>query len=140
MLIDKARKFYSPDFDLNCAETIIYAADEEYNLKLTKDTFKAMAAFGGGMAVEGVCGAAAGAAAVIGIIFTKERSHESDRVKTLTSELMNEFQRKLGTYNCKELKDKYRNDDTRCIFMIEAAANILDNIVLREIKNKGLEK
>jgi C_GCAxxG_C_C family probable redox protein len=55
MLIDKARKFYSADFDFNCAETIIYAADEEYNLKLSKDAFKTMAAFGGGMAVEGVC-------------------------------------------------------------------------------------
>jgi C_GCAxxG_C_C family probable redox protein len=125
---------------LNCAETLIYAADEEYNLKLSKDTFKAMAAFGGGMAVEGVCGAAAGAAAVLGILFTKVRSHESDRVKTLTSEFMNEFQKELGTHNCKELKGKFRNDDARCTVMIETAAKILDNIVAREIKNKDSEK
>ena len=134
MLVDKVKKYYSTELDLNCAETILYAANEEYNMDLPPKTLKAMAAFGGGMAIESVCGAATGSIAVIGILFTKERAHESDRIKTLTAEFMNRFNDELGTLNCKELKQKYRNDQVRCSKMIETAADILDKIVKREIK------
>lgn len=134
MLLDKAREYYSKDYDLNCAETIIYAANEEYDLNLTGETLKSMAAFGGGMAIESVCGAATGAIAVIGIIFTHKRAHESEKIKHLTSEFMNKFESELGTLNCRELKERYRNEDARCIKMIETAASILDEIVIRERK------
>lgn len=140
MLLDKARKYYQKEYNLNCAETILYAANEEYNLDLSKETFKTMAAFGGGMAVENVCGAACGAIAVIGILFTKDRAHESDKIKNLTSEFMNSFQNELNTLNCKELKEKYKKDESRCIFIIETAAKILANIVNHEISNKKSEK
>lgn len=134
MLLEKVRKYYSDKYDLNCAENLIYAANEEYRLNLSRETLKTMAAFGGGMAVESVCGAATGALAVLGIIFTQQRAHESTIVKELAKEFMESFEAQLGTKNCKELKDKYRNDDVRCSKMIEAAAVILDEIVLRELK------
>ena len=44
----------------------LYAANEEYDLGLSKREFKIMAGFGGGMAIEGVCGVASGAVATIG--------------------------------------------------------------------------
>ncbi|WHH56978.1 C-GCAxxG-C-C family (seleno)protein [Petroclostridium sp. X23] len=134
MLKEKAVKYYSKEYDLNCAETMIYAANEEYQMNLSKETFKTMAAFGGGMAIEDVCGAVTGAIAVLGILFTVDRAHESDRMKLLTSEFINKFDKALSTINCKKLKDMYKNDDVRCIKMIEAAADILDEIVVREIK------
>lgn len=134
MLLEKVRKYYSDKYDLNCAETIIYAANEEYNLNLSRETLKTMAAFGGGMGIESVCGAATGALAVLGIIFTQQRAHESTRVKELAKEFMESFEEQLGTNNCKELKSKYRNDEIGCSKMIELAAVILDDIVLREMK------
>ncbi|SKA92497.1 C_GCAxxG_C_C family probable redox protein [Caloramator quimbayensis] len=134
MLINTARKFYSSEYDLNCAETILYAANEEYKMNLDKTVLKTMAAFGGGMAVEGVCGAISGAIAVLGILFTKERAHESDKIKNLTKEFIEKFTNRLGTENCAILKQRYRNDDIRCIKMIETAAEILDEIVIREMK------
>lgn len=134
MLLDASLKFYSSEYDLNCAETILYAANEEYEMNLDKNVFKAMAGFGGGMAVEGVCGAISGAIAVIGILFTKERAHESDRVKNITKEFIEKFTEKLGSNNCLILKERYRNDNIRCLMMIKTAAEILDEIVNREIK------
>ena len=34
MLVDTVKKYYDKEYDLNCAETIIYAANEEYGLNL----------------------------------------------------------------------------------------------------------
>ncbi len=132
MLVEKVEKYYDKSYKLNCAETIIYAANEEYNLKLTPETLKTMAAFGGGMGVEGVCGALTGALAVLGILYTKERAHESDRVKTLAAKLYRGFEEKLGSDNCKALKEKYKNDDKRCMDMVVTAAEVLQSIVEEE--------
>ncbi|MEG2935602.1 MAG: C-GCAxxG-C-C family (seleno)protein [Clostridium sp.] len=135
MLLDKVTKFYESEYDLNCAETILYAANEEYELNLTKETFKTMAAFGGGMAIEDTCGVATGAICVLGIIFTKERAHESEYVKGLTKEFMDKFKDQCSTLNCAVLKQLYRNDEIRCIKLVEIGAEILDDIIGREKKH-----
>lgn len=136
MLIDKVEKYYDKEiYNLNCAETIIYAANEEYNMNLSKDTLKSMAAFGGGMAIESVCGAITGSLAVIGILFTIEKAHEGEKIKQLANEFFYEYQQKLNTINCKELKDEYKTDELRCSIMVKTAAIILDNIVQKETIN-----
>ncbi len=134
MLVEKVRKYYGSEYDLNCAETILYGANEEYGLNLPKETFKTMAAFGGGMAIEDTCGVATGAICVIGIIFTKERAHESDYVKELTKEFMENFKKECTTLNCASLKERYRNDEIRCSNIVEIGAEILDKIIIRETK------
>lgn len=135
MLLDVVKKYYGAEYDLNCSETILYAANEEYDLNLTKETFKTMAAFGGGMAVEATCGVITGAISVLGILFIKERAHESDYVKTLTQEFIEEFRKQCNAINCDNLKELYRNDEIRCLSIVEKGAIILDNIVTRE-RNK----
>ena len=134
MLMDKINKYYTKEYDYNCAEVLIYAASEEYNMYLKSETLKTMSSFGGGMAIESVCGAITGSLAVIGILFTKEKAHEGDRVKKLCKELFQKFNAKLGTINCVELKAKYKRDDTGCRVMIETASEILDEIVTRELQ------
>lgn len=133
MLLDKVKKFYSEEYDLNCSETMLYAANEEYNLNLTKETFKIMAAFGGGMAVGSTCGVITGAISVFGLLFTEDRAHESDRVKLLTAEFIENFINECSTENCLKLKEKYRDEDTRCFKIIEKGAIILDTIIKREL-------
>lgn len=134
MLKDMVKKYYSEKYNLNCAETIIYAANEEYHMKLDKKVLKTMAAFGGGMGIESICGVISGSLAVLGILFTKKSAHESEKIKTLAQEFFQKFQEKLGTNVCKELKERYRNDDIRCSIMVEVAADILDEMVKREMK------
>jgi C_GCAxxG_C_C family probable redox protein len=135
MLLEVVKKYYGEKYDLNCSETILYAANEEYDLNLSKETFKTMAAFGGGMAIEATCGVITGAICVLGILFTKERAHESDYVKTLTQEFIEKFKEQCKVLNCDELKASYRNDEIRCLNIVEKGAVILDNIVIRE-RNK----
>ena len=132
MLLENIEKYYGKNYNLNCSETILYASNDEYGLNLSKDTFKAMAGFGGGMGVETTCGALTGAIAVLGVMYTKEKAHEDTKIKILTSELYNRFVEKLGTENCKELKLKYRNEELRCFAMVKIAGEILEDIVNRE--------
>lgn len=129
MLLDAAKKFYQADYDLNCAETILYAANEAYGLNMDKKTLKTMAAFGGGMAVEETCGALAGSLAVLGVLFVKDRAHENDKIKELATEFFERFRSKLSSDNCKKLKELYRNDEERCSRIVFAAAEILDEMV-----------
>lgn len=131
MLVEKVIKFYNAKYDYNCSECIMVAASEEYYLNISKDAIKAMASFGGGMGIESICGAATGAIAVIGIMFTNERGHESPIVKELTIEFMDKFRKRLDSLDCVRLKELYRTDDERCIKMMVLAAEVLDEIVLK---------
>lgn len=132
MLLEKIKKYYDKSYNFNCAETMLYAANEEYNMNLSKETLKTMAAFGGGMGIESVCGAITGSLAALSILFTIEKGHESDRIKNLSKEFFQKFTNTLGTDNCAKLKEKYKNDEIRCTIMIETAAKVLDEIVIRE--------
>jgi C_GCAxxG_C_C family probable redox protein len=132
MLKDKIKEYYGKTRDLNCAESILYAANDEYNLKLNKDALKTMAAFGGGMGVEGVCGAISGVLGVLGIMFVKDRAHESDKIKLLSQRFIKNFEARLNSQNCGELKKNYRNETTGCSSIVDTAVEILDDIIREE--------
>lgn len=130
MLIDTVLKYYDKKYDLNCAECMLVAANEEYDLNMPKVAMKSMAAFGGGMGIGSVCGAATGAISVIGMMFAEDRGHASPQVKEMTVLFMDEFNKKLNSLECGPLKEMYfENDEKRCIEMIKVAAVILDKII-----------
>ena len=135
MLVEAVKKYYDKSYDLNCAETILYGANEACGLELDKKALKTMAAFGGGMAIEETCGALTGALAVLGILYVEKRAHESDRIKELTKEYFHKFKDKLSTDNCKKLKELYRNDEIRCESIVMAAAEVLEEMIEREEKD-----
>lgn len=132
MLSDTVRKYYIGDCDLNCAEAMLYAANEEYGMLLDKKALKTMAAFGGGMGIEEACGAMTGGLAALGVLFVKDRAHESDRIKRLSKEFIEAFKEKLSTENCRKLKDIHREDANKCEYIVVTAAELLDKIVDRE--------
>lgn len=134
MLIKNIEKYYSKESNFNCAEAMLHAANETYNLGLDPKAFKLAAGFGSGMNINGPCGALTGAVMALGALFVKDRAHESDRIKNLEKELFDKYKESMGDINCIPLKDKYRNDETRCIEVMRAAGEILDEIVERESK------
>lgn len=129
MFLETVKKYYDKGYNLNCAETMLYAANEEYNLDLQKDSLKIMASFGGGMGIESVCGAAIGSLAALSIMFVKEKGHESDLIKNLSKAFFERFESEFGTKNCSELKTGYRNDEIRCSRMVYKSAEILEDII-----------
>lgn len=136
MLLETVKKYYDKCYNLNCAETLIYAANEEYGLDLSRDALKMMSSFGGGMGIESVCGAITGSLSVLGIMFVKERGHESDFIKELSRDFFKSFEAEFGTHDCNELKEKYRNDEIRCSKMVYKAAEILEQIIIKNEKKR----
>ena len=133
MLIKNIEKYYSKEHDLNCAEAILYAANDVYKLGLDKVSLKMAAGFGGGMGIDSVCGALTGAVMALGVLFIEDRAHESDRLKLLEKEFFERFREKMGDINCPQLKEKHRSDDVRCLNVIKEAGYILDDIIKREL-------
>ena len=129
MFNDVVSKYYEKELDYNCAETMLYAANEYYELNLSKDALKTMASFGGGMAIGNVCGAITGCLAAIGVIFTKEKAHESDKTKILSKRFFESFGKRFGYIDCAPLKDVYQTEEKRCSDMIFAAGEILEEVV-----------
>ncbi|HHV94232.1 MAG TPA: hypothetical protein GXX47_06840 [Firmicutes bacterium] len=121
--------------DLNCAERILYGANEVYNLGLDRDDLKLAAGFGGGMAIESICGALTASIMVLGRMYVKDRAHESGRIKELVRELFNLYAEAMGSILCAPLKEKYRTEEMGCQAVIVKAAEILDEIVERGAKD-----
>ncbi|WP_160688524.1 C-GCAxxG-C-C family (seleno)protein [Clostridium sp. C2-6-12] len=137
MLKEMVKKYREEKYDLNCAESIMYAANEEYDLNLSRETLKVMSGFGGGIGIGHICGVITGAAGVIGVMFTEVSGHKSPRVKEMAQEFISDFQEKLGYIKCDDLKKEYINVK-RCTLIIETGAEILEEIILKEKQNKIL--
>lgn len=133
MLKEVAKKYWAEEYDLNCAECIVYAANEEYDLNLPEEALKAVSGFGGGMATGDVCGVITGAIAVIGIMFTEVSGHKSPKVRAMTREFIKNFKEKMEFIKCIDLNRKYTDRVGRkCSLMIETGADILEDIIKKE--------
>ncbi|WP_373898693.1 C-GCAxxG-C-C family (seleno)protein [Haloimpatiens sp. FM7315] len=136
MLKDIVKKYRDKEkYDLSCSETMVYAANEAYSLNLDEKTLKALAPFSGGMWTEDTCGAITGSLAVLGILFTDKRAHNSDQLKELVIEFQEKFEEKLKTKKCDRLKSMYRKEEEGCNDIIYVASEILDYIIVRELKH-----
>lgn len=125
---------FGDEEDYNCAEKIVYGANQAYNLELDPSQLKLSAGFGGGMGIETTCGALAGGVMILSHFFVKERAHESNLIKTVSQEFFADYLREMGAIDCARLKEKYRTPETKCRNVIVAAAKALDRIIARHRK------
>lgn len=117
----------------NCAQSVVGAYAEQYNLD--KDTLYRLAtAFGGGMGhSNGVCGAISGGLMVLGL---KQLDKETTYAKT--RHLMDEFIKRNGTRDCDKLigvdlmteegKKKFKLDGTKKKVCEKCIADVIDII------------
>lgn len=134
MLKKMIEKGFGKDKNLNCAEKILYGANEAYHLGLDTASLRMAAGFGGGMAVERTCGALAAAVMVLSKLFVEDTAHKSSKIKALTKELFEDYEKAMGNIDCKGLKKDHRSLFSGCDKVIIKAAEILDKIVARELK------
>ena len=132
MLADIMREGFGEDADYNCAERILYGANQVYRLGLDKEALKMAAGFGGGMGIEKACGALTAGVMVLGKLFVEDRAHESGKIKDLTRELFSAYQEEMGSMDCSYLKENHRTEREKCFRVILKAAEILDRLVARE--------
>lgn len=133
MLTELMKQGFGEKEDLNCAEKILQGANIAYNLGLDREALKLAAGFGGGMAIENKCGALTASIMVLGKLFVSNNAHESTRIRELTRELFDEYNKEMGSIDCAPLKEMHRTEELKCRNIIVKAAEVLDRIVEREL-------
>ncbi len=128
-LSELVERGYGEEHDLNCAETMLWGANAVYGLGLDRKALRLAAGFGGGMGVESTCGALTGAVLVLGRMFTRERGHESPRVKELCVRLLTTYRERMGSIDCAPLKARYRSEERKCREVVLQAARLLEELI-----------
>lgn len=137
MFRDTVMRYYDPELNYGCSEALLYAANEYFDLNLSKEAFLASSAFGGGMYHNEVCGAVSSSLAVIGILYSTGKCHNSDEMKTIEKEMFRRFIEKLGIQYCDALKEKHKTEEKRCEKMLVSAADILEELIREHPINKN---
>jgi C_GCAxxG_C_C family probable redox protein len=129
LLSELVESGYGEEHDLNCAETILWGANLVYDLGLDRNALRLAAGFGGGMGVEATCGALTGAVMVIGRLFTRDRGHESPRVKELCTRFLETYKAEMGSIDCAALKARHRTEELKCRAVVLHAARLLEELI-----------
>lgn len=128
MLEQIAEKYYNQGY--NCAESILLAGNEAYQLHLTSDTIRTFAAFGGGMQCGDVCGALSGALGVISAKYIPTKAHDyKDLLKAYSLRMVKTFQKELNGRKCADIKPHFHDPVTRCLPTVKAAAIALETVI-----------
>lgn len=129
------RKYRNKDlYSLNCAEAILYASNEYYNLNLSSDALKMVTGFGGGLREEHLCGIISGAVAVLSILFKDKTLGEESLLNIALSEFKQTFRNKYESIDCCYLKEHHTDVDEGCNYIIYEAAEMLQQTIDKYLK------
>lgn len=131
MLKDLAKKYYS-ELDMNCAEAILLAGNDYYNLDLKDRDFTLISGFGGGMGCGSTCGALAGAIAVIGKMKVEKNAHSTESFGKTCGNFVGEFRDALGHTDCTPLALKFKKPEQGCLATVELAAEVLEKYLCQK--------
>ena len=125
MLREKAQYYYV-ELKRSCSESILMAANEVYDLKLTEDEILLFAGFRGGMGYGSTCGCLTGA---IGALSRKYAGRED--LKEICGNFVAAFRTKLAadSLDCSVLEPKYKNEDVRCGITVGLGADVLKEYI-----------
>lgn len=128
MLKDYINKYYF-DQNYNCAETILRAANEYYDLQLHDRDMILVGAYGAGIQTGNTCGAILSAAAVLSMKYVEAKAHESEDIKPVVQKMMRKFNAKYGSTLCMDIKAQSFKPEYRCLKTVEAACDILEETI-----------
>lgn len=128
MLKDTYEKYYY-DQNYNCAETMIRAANEYYDLKLHDRDMIMLGGYGAGMQTGNTCGAVLAAVSVLSMKYVEKKAHESTDIKPVTTALVSKFNKQYGSILCKDIKPQSFDPKFRCRKTIETACDILEQVI-----------
>lgn len=128
MLKEHIGKYYF-DGNYNCAETVLRAANDYYNLGLHDRDMILVGAYGAGIQCGNTCGAILSAAAVLSMKYVEAKAHESEDIKPVVTAMMQKVQERLGNTLCAEIKPVFFAPEVRCLKTVETACDILEEVI-----------
>lgn len=121
--------------DYNCAEKILYGANIAYGLNMEEKYGHLLSGYGGGLSIGHLCGAVAGAIAILGFMFVEKNAHSCELIKELNIEFTDRYKEEMGELLCTPLKEAHATPEEKCFYVILKAAEILDDIVENNEEN-----
>ena len=119
------KKYYLSDF--NCAETLLHACNDYYQLDMKEEDIKVMAGFGGGMFVGSTCGALVGSIASISKKVIEVRAHQqTETFRPLIQKCVRNFKEDLGAIDCAHVKPVHHTKETKCLNTCLLAAKAIE--------------
>lgn len=128
MLKDLLPKYYF-DLNYNCAETILRAGNDYYELGLHDNDMKLVAAYGAGIQCGNTCGAVLAGAAILSMKYVEAKAHESEDIRPVVVKMMQKFNAVYGSTLCKDIKPQSFKPEYRCQKTIETACDILEEVI-----------
>lgn len=123
-----ARKYYLQGY--NCAEAILRAGNEFYNLNMDENSMRLAAAFGGGMQVGDICGALSGACMVVSLKYVETKAHDqASELRTITTKLIRAFQNHFASRVCAKIKVNFFDPEVKCLNTVSDAAVVLEKVI-----------
>lgn len=130
MTLEERIKEYYSEKDYNCSETLIHAANDQYNLGLDEESMKLMAGFGGGMFIGETCGALVGSIAALSKMVIEDRAHaELHNFRPLIQKATRNFKNELGSTACKEVKPVHHTKEKGCLNTCLLAGKALETTI-----------
>ncbi len=128
MLKDYIGKYYF-DGNYNCAETILRAGNDYYDLQLHDRDMIMVGAFGAGIQCGNTCGAILSAASILSIKYIEAKAHETADIREIGTNLIRKFNMKYGSTLCKDIKPQSFKPEYRCLKTVETACDILEEVI-----------
>ena len=138
---DLAKIYYEKG--LSCSEAVIKAAHDSgiYKTSNIEEVHKIASMFSGGMSSGCLCGAVAGSQIVLGCLFGKDSSGNTNLNRTIAADFIKKFKEKRKVICCAALSAPYKDNPTvrrqNCASLVEESAQILENLVKKYSKEES---
>ena len=127
-VIDHIPEIYLTE-EKNCAETLLAAGLASRGRTLSHEGRLAMIGFSGGFSVGSVCGAVTGGVAAIGCLLGGEDEEAFHRAKDAAASYYELCKAAFASADCDAVKPVYRTEETRCLAVVERAAELLEQVL-----------
>jgi C_GCAxxG_C_C family probable redox protein len=129
---------YYRNGDFLCAESVVKAVKEEFDLEFSDDVIAMASGFAAGMGGAGcTCGAVAGGVMALGMFFGRNTpgDHKVDKMLRLSRELHDNFQNKHRMLCCRALTAGKKGADrtNQCVAFTGEVAADAARIIAREL-------
>lgn len=120
---------------MNCAETVLKALNQRYNLELSAEDYKLISAFGGGICGD-MCGALCGALSAMGKYYVHDCAHRSGNFTDCCREFVEFFRENMGDLTCDVLYDKYSTEECGCLDTVMKTLELFEAHRKKEEKDR----
>lgn len=128
MLKDHLHKHYF-DGNYNCAESVLRAGNDYYELGLSDHDMILVGAYGAGIQSGNTCGAVLGAAAILSMKYIEAKAHESEDIKPVTNAMLEKVLAKYNSTLCCDIKPQEFAEGSRCVKTCETLCDIVEAVV-----------